>query len=377
MTRFTGVIMETQSRFGGGYPEVAISPSVNYEELVADDPKPMFVVLPIGEVDTNSRNGRSYDREAVQSIVDTIVNEKSIGQKGHLRDEDRPYNFDIPPLVWVGATLEADGKAYGKAYVLQSAPEVREYIKVAKASKSKIGTSIYGLADIDEDGKVTNLQIESIDLAHPSRLGVEMAGAIPQITTETARQSDAQEDNPVPTNNQSSPDPGQDPPASPEDNRRQAIVEMERQHQTQLRELGGRIAELEGQLSTLTQIGQLLGAETEPVSAIQTLQEQVTGLQTENSALLEEAIAAAVRDQVAVPNAHPIIIEMVQHRQPTTRDAVLETVQTVLDTDAVKALLKDAVAETMGPNQKRPVNQSSAQDEEETQFYVFPDQEAK
>jgi hypothetical protein len=334
---------------------VPIAANVDYQALVADDPDPVFITLPIGQVGVESRNGRTYGLKEVQVIVNTIVNEKSIGQKGHLRDEERGYRFDIPPLVWVGATLEANGTAWGKAYVLKSAPDVREYVKVAKATKAKIGTSIYGTAEIEEGGKVSNLEIESIDIAHPGRLGVPQAAAVPQITQETSQQNHAQEDNPVPTEpviNNTVVHPVVQPAVEPAP---AVLVEMERLHKAAIRELEGKNAELKGKADDLAQIVTMLEGAADPINAVRLLNQHVKNLRKENGDLLEESIKAQVAEVVKAPNLRGMIAAMVRDRKPATRNAVTTALQMVMDEDHVKEALKDAVQTTMGPNQNRPL----------------------
>lgn len=348
-TTLTGVLLETQYQIVGSYPDVPLAAGVEYATLVAGDDDPVFVTLPVGAVDTESRNGRRYDRAAVEAIVHAINTERSIGQKGHLRDDERAYRFDVPPLVWVGAKLEGDGRAWAKAYVLKTAPDVREYVRVAKASNAKVGTSIYGTADIDTDGNVSNLQIESIDLAHPGRLGVPMAGAVPQITQETETpEIQAETEETVPTEQMTL-------EATPAQ-----IVEITRAHQAQVRELEGKVADLEGRVNDLAQIAEMLGVD-DAISGVRIVQQQVSNLRRENGDLLEEAITAQVTEAVAVENVRPILVEMVRNRKPATRQAVSDAVAAVLAQEAVKALLKDAVGETMGPAQQRPVMPQQAE----------------
>jgi hypothetical protein len=176
------VLIEMRSKFRGNYPEMPISETAIKQ---FEDDNPVFLTLPIGKVGTTSRNGRYYDREAMQMIVDTINQETVIGQLGHLKEEERPYRFDVPPVIWMSATMETDGTVWAKGYVMKHAAPVREYVKISKAQQARVATSIYGMAEVDEKGKVRNLQIESIDFAHPSRVGVLLAASVPAITAET------------------------------------------------------------------------------------------------------------------------------------------------------------------------------------------------
>lgn len=167
-------------------PKVPLAPGIDYEALVALDTKagddPVFVTLPIGEVNIVSGNGRKYPVEAIESLVEAINSEKPGGIQGHLRDEDRAYEFELPSLIWVGAVI-VEGIAWGKAYIPRYASAVREYVSNCQAIKAKIATSIYGLAEM-AGNIVKRLFIESIDLAHPARAGVKTAVAVPLVTTE-------------------------------------------------------------------------------------------------------------------------------------------------------------------------------------------------
>lgn len=307
----TGIILESTTTFAGKFPDIPVSETILRE--LGDNP--MFVTLPIGRVNSLSRNGRKYDREAVQAIVEAINNEKSIGQKGHLRDDERAYRFDIPPLMWVAATLEANGIAWAKAFVMEHAEDVREYIRVAKASNARIGTSIYGTATIEDDGTVRDLQIESIDLAHPGRLGVEMAGAVPVVTQETV--------------------------VSSEPSVADAISELRRQQDAELLDLAQRRADLERQARQVNTIRELLGISDDESIALHTrlLIQRNRQLRDERTALLDSAIDVEVAQHVAVKPLRPIVAQMVREQSPRSAHAIQTAVQNVIQRPDVRAML--------------------------------------
>jgi len=179
------VLLHTRYRVGEfAEPPIQVGSSVNLTKLTEGDPHPVFVTLPIAKVGATSRNGRKYDTAAVQSIVAKINTSRSTGIRGHLTEAERATRFDLPSLVWIGAQLEPNGLAWAKAYVPTYSADTREFFRIMSVVESEVGTSIYGTADIDESGNVTNLQIESIDLGHPQRLGVASAAAIPIVTSE-------------------------------------------------------------------------------------------------------------------------------------------------------------------------------------------------
>jgi len=179
------ILLHTRYRVGEfTEPPIEVGSSVNLTKLTEGDPHPVFVTLPIAKVGARSRNGRTYDKAAVQSIVTKINTSRSTGIRGHLTEAERATRFDLPSLVWIGAKIEPNGLAWAKAYVPTYSADTREYLRIMGVVESEVGTSIYGTADIDESGNVTNLQIESIDLGHPQRLGVASAAAIPIVTSE-------------------------------------------------------------------------------------------------------------------------------------------------------------------------------------------------
>ena len=375
--RITGVIMEITSHFQGKYPDVPFAPGVDHKGLVEGDDNPMFVTLPIGKVDTKSRNGRTYNREAVSAIVNIINSETSKGQQGHLRDDERGYRFELPSLYWVGATLESDGGAWGKAYIPKTLPDVREHMRISMKAHAEVATSIYGTAEIDDDGNVSNLQIESIDLVEPKRRGVEEAGAIPMVTQESVVEEESVEEGNMPpdaikngqNNDQSTPNPVN--PVT-EGHDAQALAEIQRKHQEEIRELQGKLAENRNKLKDYATIGELLGDPDDVVLSLRELVQVNSDLKHENGDLLQEAIKAQVAEAVKIEDRRPIIVELVQQLKPVTRNDVTLSLAKVLDKPEVKTLLKSGVQETMGPNQTNPVKPKDKDEQKTSSPIIIP-----
>lgn len=185
-TKIHGLISELIAPFGGEYPDVPLAEGVELKTLTEGDDKPFFVTLPVGQVSV-SRNDRVYRREAVESIQQAVVVRRVGGILGHLRDDARPYEFNIPVIHWVGAVFEGD-TLWAKGYIPKTQPDLREYMRISMRTKAEVGTSIYGTAEIEDDGRVTNLWVETIDIAHPDRVGVTRAAEIPLVTSETAKE---------------------------------------------------------------------------------------------------------------------------------------------------------------------------------------------
>lgn len=183
--KISGLISELISEVGGKYPDVPLADGVELETLTEGDEKPFFITLPIGAV-TVSRNDRVYRRDAVEAIKQAVNDRKIGGILGHLKDDARPYEFNIPVIHWVGAVFEGD-TLWAKGYIPKTQPELREYMRIAMRTKSEVGTSIYGTAEIEDDGRVTNLWVETVDIAHPDRVGVTRAAEVPAVTSETVQ----------------------------------------------------------------------------------------------------------------------------------------------------------------------------------------------
>ena len=135
-------------------------------------------------------------------------------------------------------------------------------------------------------------------------------------------------------------------------------TELESQLQTQLDTAREQIRTLtlEQQKSTrqtgdFNRVAELLGKPEDVILAVQSLLVQRDGLKRENGELLEEAVRAKVAEKVKIEAARPIIIEQVMARKPATRTDVQTALDTVLDMESVKELLKYGLTTEMGDPQ--------------------------
>jgi hypothetical protein len=277
------ILFSVVSELRGGHPDVPFAPGVDYAALVAGDDNPVFVTLPIGEVGATSTNGRKYPRTVVEELVRSVNEDQPGGIRGHMKAEERAHRFDLPSLMWVGATLSADGLAWGKAYVPQYAGDVREYILKSKARRSKVATSIYGTAEM-EGNAVKRLYIESIDLADPARAGVRSAVAVPVITREMNDNPDENKGDNVETI--------------------QEVIEMrdtalkQATNLTQeVQTLKTQIAEMESQRTVLAEISGILSTKPESaLDAVKTLVGEMVKLRTDmRTAAVDAALAKEVK----------------------------------------------------------------------------------
>lgn len=369
---FTGVLMEAQGAFGGRVADIPIPDDVR--QAVVDelkDPDPMYITLPIGKVDSRSRNGRTYPRAAMESMVEAINSGRPSGQLGHLRESDRPYAFNVGPLRWMAARIESDGTVMGKAYVMPFAEDVRQYIKMAKISRAPIGTSLYGMGETDDEDRVISLQIESIDLVDPSRVGVREAAVIPTITSESFDPTRAAEDSsPTQTNNQKKDNPVDPEVKTPPAPAPVSETETERKHTEAVRLLNETITKQKHELEDYRQIVAELKNPADPVTAVRVLQESNRQLTEENVALLQETIEAHVNKAVKLETVRPIVLTMVKKMKPKTRHEVTRFVQETVDSDEIKALLEAQRVAEAGEPHKRPPQTDKKPDAKADDFYV-------
>jgi hypothetical protein len=172
----------------GSYPNVPISADVDYAALVANDPNPTFITLPIGKANVTSGNKRHYDDAFLTELERQTLQNKPVGLMGHLSASDRATAFPAEAVHWVGAVRDGD-TLWGKGY-LPPGP-VRDRIARYKASGRSIATSIDAMAEQvwDESLKAYRINAASfrlgqIDLAPADRAGIPDLATVPMLTSE-------------------------------------------------------------------------------------------------------------------------------------------------------------------------------------------------
>lgn len=174
------VLYEMEAKLEKGFPDIKTPSDIDLSDV--DERDRLFVTMPIMPVGATSRNGRKYDDAIVADMVRQINEERPAGFYGHIPADKRSTHHEPAAIRWVAAEI-VDGKAWGKFVVTR--PDAREDIRWAKRTNARIGTSIYGMAEMD-GGKVRKITLESIDLAAVNRLGVPEAAARPVFTAEMA-----------------------------------------------------------------------------------------------------------------------------------------------------------------------------------------------
>lgn len=186
--QFADIMVVTELR--GAYPNVPIAADVDYAALVAGDPDPSFLTIPIGKANVTSGNKRYYDDAWLQELERQTLANKPIGLMGHLSEAERSTAFPMEAVHWVGAVREQGSDVlWGKAYIVPG--EARDRIRRYKAQGKSIATSIDAHADglWDESLKAyrmdaKTLRLSQIDIAPADRAGVGVLARVPMLTSE-------------------------------------------------------------------------------------------------------------------------------------------------------------------------------------------------
>lgn len=165
-------IRETHN-FKGNFPEVATYDHVDTAMLYEGDEKPFHITLPIAEVGRRSTNDILYDEELVTEIAAQLPGLG--GGRGHVPEGQEDSAYPLDAVDWVGHKLE-NGVLWAKGYVPPG--QDREDIRRKKARGGNIGTSIYGHAVKEMDGKqrgyrLRKLDLEKVDLAPHKRASLK------------------------------------------------------------------------------------------------------------------------------------------------------------------------------------------------------------
>jgi hypothetical protein len=183
-------------KFEGAYPDVPISPDIDFEGLVQPDreagEEPFFITLLLGYDSQVSRNQRRYVGDVAPKAIYNAINSRRItGQLGHTAEDRQAWEFKIPCLHWVGALIDAKGQVWGKAYVPRTAMELREYYRIQARTNATVGTSLSGMGyqewnDELEMWDILELEVHRIDVVAAEGVGILKAGSMtPKITSET------------------------------------------------------------------------------------------------------------------------------------------------------------------------------------------------
>lgn len=359
--QFTDVVAVTELR--GSYPNVPIAPDVDYSALVAGDPDPVFVSLPIGKANSTSGNKRYYDEAWLQELERQTLAGRPIGLFGHLSDAQRATEFPPEAVHWVGA-IQENGVLWGKAYVVPG--EARDRLRRYKAQGKSIATSIDATANGVWDESLQayrmdakTLKLAQIDIAPADRAGIAALARVPVLTTEM------QQDEPPAT------DAGEKQETDTVD-KLQVINEMTADDARLLPEpvRAAVLATVQAppEVAQLAGIRELLGldAKADVAAAIT----EMRRVQTEQA---KQAVATRITELVTagvkIEDARPLVTELVQARNPQTPADAETAYNAVIASESVTKMLAARVVETMGPPQRTPVAGKNG-----NRYFVIPEE---
>jgi uncharacterized protein (UPF0335 family) len=333
----------------GQPPHIPLPPDIDLSKLKATFGESLkFVTLPIGKVGITSRNGNTYGRKAIEKLVEQVNRKRPEGRWGHLSQEQIGTAYEPPAVRWLAATLDATGTAWGKLVALTA--EAARHFETAEATGARVGTSIFGMEPKEENGEIVEYRLVTIDLANAERVGVPMTAAHPHITAEM---EGATSTSPTPDSTSQKGNP------MPSEVRIEELISEKTTLQGEVATLKEQIKTLKGSSEDVRAVREMLDLEDDAdvVKSLRSLLELHGELKTENTALLDAAMDAAIAKMVAVETARPIVRELVEAKKPLTRKQLDRALDEVLNRESVKALIQKQVAEQAGPAQKPAATQ--------------------
>jgi len=349
--QFSDVLVVTELR--GQYPTVPIASDVDYEALIAGDPSPRFLTLPIGKANTTSGNKRHYDEAFVLELERQTLALKPVGLMGHLSDAERATAFPQEAIYWVGAKREGD-LLWGKGYVPPG--PFRDRIERYKASHKSLATSIDAQAQGAWDNTLgayrmdaKTLKLGQIDLAPADRAGIPDLAAVPHLTSEMT------------TNTVTVISPANKEETMPEKSKLEVITEMTvedaRLLPTVVRDAVLQTAPLAPEIKQVAELRTLLGL-ADGADVLSSVREIQTTLGEQQKAAVASRIRELIEDKekgIKVEAVRPLVRELVSARNPKTPAEADTAFREICEMQSVKDTLAATVVATMGPNQRNPV----------------------
>lgn len=304
---------------GKDYPVIPTPEDVNLEGL--EDP--YFITLPIGRIGARSRgSGRVYGESAVKSLVKQVNEQRPEGGWGHMKPSDMGFTYQQPAIRWLAATLESDGRAWGKAIVLT--PEARKHYEMATATNARVGTSVWGPPPTLKGDEVIDFKLFRIDIADPNFAGIEDAVGVPHVTREMSGDEKMEELNV-----------------------KEFVGEMTARVTTLTTERDAalaRVKELEAHEPMIAEMATIFG--TDASNLIKRAREVAAELEESRRESLTSQIAEMVRKQVKPESAADMVIEMVSGADDLA--AAEARMKEVLAKEFVKAFIEAAAVDEQG-----------------------------
>lgn len=305
-----------------GYLDIPLPSDVDVEAL---GPDPVFVTLPVMPAGTKSGNGRKYGKPFAAAVAREINTKRPEGGFGHLREDERATKYEPPDIRWLVAKQDEQGTTWAKGIALTE--KARSHFKTAKATNSRVATSIYGWAS-EKDGEAVDIDLEKVDIADPSRAGIREAVALPIVTKEMEEELNHRDTE------------GTEKPE-------EEMVLME--------DLDKLVSELRSERDTaqtdlanskklIAEIAELIPA-SDLVAGVKALVAETTVLRQK---VLSAEINKVIEDEVKLKDLRPIIAEMLGAVE--SKEQAQTRVRELLLTESIQRLAKALVLEMGGPH---------------------------
>lgn len=300
-----------------------------------------FSVLPIGQVGAESRNNRTYSRKAIESMVAHVNLEHPYGWWGHPEFEAR--TLKAPAIQWLGAVIDDDGVAWGKCVALDS--EAKNMLRVATLARSKIGTSIYGDAEMDGD-VVVDMKLMYIDLlAVGDWVGVPITSTVPILTTESNLQGET-------TMAEANELAAQLAVITQERDAAKQALAVAEQKATEAEVLRSQVAQLDGIRAKIAESADVYtrleinisGYGSDLVSVINDTIEKLRGLMADQ---MTAQLKGAVEERVKIVKLRPVVREMI--KDVTLVADIVPRIDAVLALPHIQDIAAVLVAQEAGP----------------------------
>lgn len=380
----------------GTYPNIALPSDVEKESLGADA---FFVTLPLGQVNSRSGNNRTYTATAMKDMVDQINAQRPEGQWGHLTAEQLDTVYTPPAIRWLAAEIDNAGVIWGKGLPLNA--DTREYYRLAKATNARVGTSLQGFAEMDGD-QVVHLQLLTVDIADPMRVGVPITAAKPVLSSDMQGEPNEEEKGkdqgdvmpppdpapepapePAPTGDEvpvpaeGDPEGAPEPVPPPEPVEEKATPKMTQpNHETLMEQLRRDRDRLTTENATLTKAATAWSAAYTTIAPlleikeVSELPERIQDLLDTHAADIDAMIILTVENKIEVPEIRPLVASLIRGHKPTTAEQVASAFKQEADSTQVKQLLVLALPGSMGGNHRRGTGGDKGED-----YFGLNDQE--
>lgn len=334
----------------GDYPsDIPYFSDVDIAELTAGDDDPMFLTLPIGQANVTSKNGRHYDGEFLAELERQVMANKPIGIMGHLKPDDLGTEFPAEAIHWVG-TKRVGEMLWGKGYVPAGA--ARERIRRYKATNKPLATSIFAEAAGQFDKAVNairmvakSLKLNQIDIGPADRVGVPSLARLPLVTAEMQANNNREE----------------------QMDKLQVINEMTAEDARLLpkpvQEAILATVQPAPEIELVSELRGVLGADDKA-----DLKVLITELKTERETAKKTAVSNRIKELIEdkeagikVESMRGLVTELVTARNPQTVEGAETAFKAVTEMESVKASLKAAVGNAMGPKLTTPAQPQNGQ----------------